>query len=570
MERGLGRKLHEAPSLEGSTMAEITTENRSSVLSNTDPAKYNSHELDVFYSDEFQDVTSKPENPVKKAVEYLTESCRHDEHHTTVFNGVNPQFHAERQLTLAGHHLIAGVDSAVLSITTQLDECVIDKLEQLKERAQDGTRVRVASGPFVWELKPYGVKPHFRYVLEGPAIAVKIRKTTEYTNVIQVDLRSVFLWSVGPEQAVDAVRRFVSNLGLTIPRKPVDQKRDPSAPLIEVSRIDLCADFEGDIFDGTELVSGRFITRARKRTTHRVAVKETADLVTIDMVNQLKKLALSVVPGGSAADFRAGVLRSLGATGARTTGEGHQEHTRTQEFRSGKIFTGYSFGSSDLVARIYRKDIQLENGNCHWFTSIWTDCGYKGGPVWRVEFQLRTEAIKTFVCEGVASRCWRHVWSSLHGLWRQLTGRKLVNGLVRGWLTLRDDNGDKNTSRWPISKVWQMVRDVDFFGSHRVVRVTEKLKRQVTTPAMIQSATGRAMAERLGPQLIGLAEAYVSAKIIETGRAPADENEAYNLIVGAVQMAINNDQRSREILNNIQCKIDRAATESTFRKLTER
>jgi len=80
VERGLRRKLHEAPSLEGSTMAEITTENCPSVLSNTDPAKYNGHELDVFYSDEYQDVTSKPENPVKKAVEYLTESCRHDAH----------------------------------------------------------------------------------------------------------------------------------------------------------------------------------------------------------------------------------------------------------------------------------------------------------------------------------------------------------------------------------------------------------------------------------------------------------------------------------------------------------
>lgn len=528
-----------------------------SVLSNTDPPKCTHQDMGNFFGYE-----DKPQDPYtahdfmrsRRVCTYrvLTDHCRDAYEVDTIADarsGGPLGWGIAQQLALLGPQIVAGVDTLTLTVTGQLTDQALANLETFRADAEQGQTVTIASGPFLFVMQPYGVKPHWRYVLEDPGLALKIRKTNAYTTVIQADVRASMLWSLGVDMCADLVEQLAARLA------------GPKVRL-DVSRIDLCADFAGDMFEGNELVTGQFVTRARKRQTYRTAEGEPAQKVTADQVDYLRNMADSLQPGGSLKDLKRAILRNLGSS-CYAIGENIQEHTRSTEYRQGRTFTGYSFGAGAMVARIYRKDLQLRTAKCEWFRDIWKENGHDEGPVWRVEFQIRTDALKTFVSDGVESREWSRVRNRIGGIWNELTGRKRgKRGYVRGWLTLRTKTKDKQATRWPIDPRWSEIMRVEWPTDAHVLRVSEKIKSDIVQAAgggahlvqtekvkdnpnrtgrvNLENLTGKAAMDRLGPQLVGLAAAFVAARSVATGRdARHTEQDAQRYLTEAVQVAMN-------------------------------
>lgn len=109
----------------------------------------------------------------------------------------------------------------------------------------------------------------------------------------------------------------------------------------------------------------------------------------------------------------------------------HREHGITQTF---------TFGTGDIVVRVYDKvaEIEQQSGKT-WFHELWGQCE----NVWRIEFQARKTRLRLGGIETVADL------------------KSLQNDLLRELATnhtsLRRPNGDTNRSRWPLHPLWEAL-----------------------------------------------------------------------------------------------------------------
>ena len=159
----------------------------------------------------------------------------------------------------------AGVDTLYLGAEFELSRKVAAILSGMKERARSGEVVKVRSGPFHFRVQPFGLKPHYAWVLEGPAMSVKIRSRDGYGVNAELQFRSSFLHGCGPALAVELGREFIERISR---QSALSVIRSPSKPArLWVRRIDLYKDTEGAGLDGTELAGRQFVTRARRRAT---------------------------------------------------------------------------------------------------------------------------------------------------------------------------------------------------------------------------------------------------------------------------------------------------------------
>lgn len=150
----------------------------------------------------------------------------------------------------------------------------------------------------------------------------------------------------------------------------------------QASRLDLYVDFQGWI--PNELDFRRFVTRARRSVEHFEAV---------------------------------------------------------QAYFDGQRFTGYQFGRDQLVARLYDKGREaVASGKAAWMREVWGPRLDPAVPVWRLEFQLRREAIAAFNV-----RTADEAISCRQDFWRYCTGE---------WLSLRVPTTDRQRDRWPVSSEW--------------------------------------------------------------------------------------------------------------------
>ena len=108
----------------------------------------------------------------------------------------------------------------------------------------------------------------------------------------------------------------------------------------------------------------------------------------------------------------------------------------------GDVLTGFSFGQREILARIYDKGREQRARGEDWLEVIWDDRD-PHQTVWRVEFQLRRKALKTFRLAAVDD-----VLAARQELWNYGTR----------WLSLRTPTRDTNRSRWPEDPVWEGIR----------------------------------------------------------------------------------------------------------------
>jgi len=110
---------------------------------------------------------------------------------------------------------------------------------------------------------------------------------------------------------------------------------------------------------------------------------------------------------------------------------------------SGSTVQTFQYGKGEIVARVYNKTAEIVKSGKGWLRTIWRSCdGYDpDADVWRIEFQLRRDFLKTTVgCNA------QTVLARRGDLW--LSGLK--------WCELRIPEG-ANQSRWPLHPVWETL-----------------------------------------------------------------------------------------------------------------
>jgi len=137
---------------------------------------------------------------------------------------------------------------------------------------------------------------------------------------------------------------------------------------------------------------------------------------------------------------------------------------------SGLIESGYSFGSGSPVrCRVYDKELEIERqSHKEWFHDLWREAGWQGGPVTRVEFQMRRKFLKD---RGINNM--EQLIDRQSDIWQYLTYE---------WLLLCvPSNKDTNKSRWNTKPFWKLVqKGVALFGKFiecvkRVAQVIPKI-----------------------------------------------------------------------------------------------
>ena len=101
----------------------------------------------------------------------------------------------------------------------------------------------------------------------------------------------------------------------------------------------------------------------------------------------------------------------------------------------------FGSASSPIRLRIYDKGKEVFKGGTKlWFADLWNCDDFNN--IWRVEFQLRREALKQFHIDTID-----HLWDDLGGVWRYLTNE---------WFSLRLLDNDR-TNRRPLHPWWEEV-----------------------------------------------------------------------------------------------------------------
>lgn len=139
------------------------------------------------------------------------------------------------------------------------------------------------------------------------------------------------------------------------------------------------------------------------------------------------------------------VFKENDVKGVSTRSRNKEIHFVNSEFLQGRVFSGFTFGRGEVLARIYNKTLEIQKSGKVWFYDIWEENGHcRDGDVWRIEFQLRRKALKEFGISVIED-----INSNEIGLWAYLT---------QEWLSIRIPNKDTNASRWKVKPKWRKLQ----------------------------------------------------------------------------------------------------------------
>ncbi|MGH7921729.1 MAG: hypothetical protein ACREQM_17570 [Candidatus Dormibacteraceae bacterium] len=123
--------------------------------------------------------------------------------------------------------------------------------------------------------------------------------------------------------------------------------------------------------------------------------------------------------------------------------KGHYE----SDVHQGRRLSGFQFGKSELVARVYDKTLELTKSGKRWMWDVWGPAVNPNRSVWRLEFELKRAAIKRFQFTDAAEVLW-----GLQDLWHYATW---------SWLSYRTPTADERERRWPVDPIWEEVRSIE-------------------------------------------------------------------------------------------------------------
>ena len=147
---------------------------------------------------------------------------------------------------------------------------------------------------------------------------------------------------------------------------------------------------------------------------------------------------------------------------------------RDHVFKSGRRLTGFMFGRGAMAARLYDKTAEIGRRGVSWLPDLWGQERAEDRPVWRLEFQVRRDALAEFQLRTAGE-----VLASVQDLWRY--------GTV-DWLTLRVPTADRRERRWPLDPLWREVQAVIIAPS--VSGVVRRRLLQATEERIVQGLQG--------------------------------------------------------------------------------
>lgn len=232
-----------------------------------------------------------------------------------------------------------------------------------------------------------------------------------WNGIASVRLSSQYLWSSpGVPAVLASVQAFVDDL--------FEQEM-----YLQLSQVDLCADVAGWLDIEQLERSTHFVTRSRKGGSHD---------------------EFSMVSHATSRDYTLGLKRT------------------------GLDFGRDSKASGGLCCRMYDKTREMEKSGKEWFLDLWGSRGWseEDGPVWRVEFSYKREALHELRQEIGGEEQFHGIEDAyelperLGLLWAYASGQVEggPDGLPDGWLRCVAPNGDSNRSRWPSHPVWKVVQ----------------------------------------------------------------------------------------------------------------
>jgi len=319
----------------------------------------------------------------------------------------------------------AGVDTLVLNafytdeqgkpVKRELDDTLrvcLDAWKKLAQETHDDYPTSLVFRDAVVHMAPNGAgQGQWPWLLKTKDITLYV-SGGHWNGIASVRCSSSYLWSCESiYAAIIAVQVFLDELF-------------QGEMYLQVSLVDLCADIVGwDDVDRLDLARC-FVARSRKRGIH-----EQADEVSI-----LK-----------ARDHSLGLQRT------------------------GFTFSRDKKASSALSCRIYDKSREVQQSGKEWFEDLWRARGWSetDGPVWRVEFSFKREALHELRQETTDGEVvfWGvedayELPGLLPVLWAYAVGQVQggPDGLPDGWLRCVVPVEDKNRSRWPTHPAWQAIQ----------------------------------------------------------------------------------------------------------------
>lgn len=305
-----------------------------------------------------------------------------------------------------------------------------DQLQRAKEAAKEHEApVRVVVGGLELTVRGHGTAAG-AFLLESDLYAVKVapKPRSDTAPTVSVEIRALALWSVGWRRAARTACGVMAELtgreqvaGDGAPLRPsTDRELD-----VQVTRLDLCVDFQGWTPTPDDL--DLFTTRVRKSGRGSHFGDEWLEAHAGEESARVLALAKRLERARSNSE-RAEILREL-----------HHQDTgaRASTYGDRRVFTGFSFGRGMISARLYDKTRELSVSRKGWFREVWRRSGTfaEEAPVWRLEFQLRREALVDFhevAALGDLSRsgmgAWEECREALPGLWSYLTARWMRHG----------------------------------------------------------------------------------------------------------------------------------------------
>jgi hypothetical protein len=310
--------------------------------------------------------------------------------------------------------LIAGVDSLYISCDLPLSDAMRDRLSAEKLLAQASGKAAYCPEWLGARMCPQGAKGGYAYLIETDDFSVKLLGDTIVNRPsVFIELRSHALHThpSGAAGACEAALVWVRTTLYT--DQYAAAKAAISFSAAKVSRADLHIDWQGGYAPTLTHVS--------------------------------EELRCFIRPG-----------RVKGAL----------------YFQGGTV-TGYQFGRSQVVARLYNKTIETtEKGNEAYVALLAARCGERfdsSKDVWRLEFEIKREGMKGFrlyappeeddpeaeVEAELSAEELQHI-GTLPRLFARLD--ELFQHLTRHWLRLVEHSEDANRSRWPLHPTWQALR----------------------------------------------------------------------------------------------------------------
>jgi hypothetical protein len=137
------------------------------------------------------------------------------------------------------------------------------------------------------------------------------------------------------------------------------------------------------------------------------------------------------------------------------------------EHASGLTVSGFSFGHSGIVARIYDKtrEIREKSKDKKWLYLVWGEKGWVGTEtVWRVEVQIRREALGELVAERTRVKLGlddlEGIRNALASIWGYAVGGKHGHTAWLKWCVPSEE--DARRSRWDAKPEWQVIQRADW------------------------------------------------------------------------------------------------------------